>query len=409
MQHIPGPASITLGVKAPLILPFLSDRYIQSEAFSFDPFQIAIGRCSGSPVILSDRVFAGFLKDAGGVFTYDGSGILSIEIPADQELLLAEEREPEAGWDEYNEILAGAVSPVENPFSHLPEYSTWAEQKQSSEFGSPLQVNNVPFVRDYVERVLAMGFPPGKLVIDAGWCFPHGEGGFGDWKEDICQFPDLPILIEFLQEQRFTPGLWLAPSLISPLSRLISEHPELAFDETRCQIEGIEDNRFLWAVPGEALKDHFKSVFSYFLDMGFHKFKLDLFFGPRQRMKEILRCAYEAITEQDPAVEVDCHIPDLFISRYCHAVRPSDLLSELETNPQDRQRRWWVCRKSSPDKLIYLDPIGGNSPEITEEIYRQHLAIYLHEEGMPVISLLPDRFGEEAVKETRDLLERRFS
>ena len=59
--------------------------------------------------------------------------------------------------------------------------------------------------------------------------------------------------------------------------------------------------------------------------MGFQKFKLDIAYGPKRDMKALLKMMYEIIKSIDPTVEVECHIPDIFVSRYCDTVRMNDV------------------------------------------------------------------------------------
>ncbi|MCC6444526.1 MAG: hypothetical protein IT210_13855 [Armatimonadetes bacterium] len=402
MSVASGPHSIHIRIAAPVLLPYRSDRHLIDNPFDDAPFEFPAGRCSGSPVLLSGKLFAGFLKEAGGRFAYDGSNNLTIDIPEGQALFIEESEGPQASWGEYNRLVAADLPmPAASPLTALPEYRTWVEQRYSGEFGGPAQANNVPFIRDYAERILAMGLPPGKLVIDAGWCFPHA---FGDWEEDACQFPDMPVLLEFLQGKGFTPGLWFAPPLISPLSRIARQRPEITGAATGCFAEELESPPFLRAVAGESLKEHFKTVFARFLEMGVRKFAFDGFYGPRKEMQAILRSACEAVIEQNADAEVDAHFPDIFASCSCHSVRASDTLRETESLDLCGTR-WRVARLSAPGKTFYLDPVGGNGRDITEAAYRAYIELYHREPGMPVVSLLPDWFGEETAGMLRKLME----
>ena len=54
--------------------------YYKYEKFDFDPFNIKASSTSGSPVVLTQGGFFGFLNDMGGRFSHDGKGKLIMTI-----------------------------------------------------------------------------------------------------------------------------------------------------------------------------------------------------------------------------------------------------------------------------------------------------------------------------------------
>jgi hypothetical protein len=118
----------------------------------------------------------------------------------------------------------------------------------------------------------------------------------------FLQFPDLPGLCDWLRSRGFVPGLWFGFPYVSKGSPLLQERPDL-FDlktGTELQWEDAAPSKSVWLRPSPALTEHFRNVLAPFVAMGFGKFKLDFFGGPRAAMTGIVRCAHEAIVSLDP-------------------------------------------------------------------------------------------------------------
>ena len=410
---IEGPDEISLKQNLPFFAPFHNlwgkNVYLLKDGFDLDPFRIDATSTSGSPVILNDNFFAGFLSDiGGGKFTFDGKETLNIVIPENQKVLLVEGASGKKIWKDYNEMILGkGFKKDTGEFWDMLEYCTWVEQKLYARTNlevSSLASDNLDqrFVEKYMKRINLLGYPRGKLTIDDGWCPIHGEGGWGDWVVDKNKFPSFSNLIELIAKEGFIPGLWFAPVLVSPTSKFAIDNPD-SVNTGLFFLAG--DEKFFYVKPTKALQEHYKKIFSYYIELGIRKFKMDILYGPKDKMKELLKMIYVIIKKFDKEVEVECHIPDIFVSRYCDVVRTNDVSVKDDLDWKDLTlMHWKVCMLSSPDKVINLDHMGGNYPFVKKEEFLQHARLYRNADGHPVISLLPDRFGEEAIEEIKDII-----
>ena len=116
-------------------------------------------------------------------------------------------------------------------------------------------------------------------------------------------------------------------------------------------------------------------------------------------MKALLKMMYEIIKKIDPAVEVEAHIPDIFVSRYCDTVRINDVsFDEAGAWRGVTLEHYKVCRFSAADKILNLDHLGTNSPVSSAENFLAHTEMLLKlTAGYPCVSLLPDRFGTATI------------
>jgi hypothetical protein len=110
---------------------------------------------------------------------------------------------------------------------------------------------------------------------------------------------------------------------------------------------------------------------------------------------------YRVIKEADPTIEVEAHVPDIFLSRYCDTVRINDVAFD---GPGDWRavtlEHYKICRYSSSHKLLNLDHIGTNTPIPQGKLFLEHLKLLLSLEGYPTVSLLPDFFGKAICDES---------
>ena len=202
-------------------------------------------------------------------------------------------------------------------------HSTWVEQKRFFVQGGSVE-RQIPlsedFVYDYMRRVDAMKMPRGKLTIDDGWDIrfaPDGRKCYGNWQIDRQKFPRMERLVRDMKEDGFEPGLWFAPFMVTPNCTLALTHPQLLGEVWNTKI----DWGFL--LPDDLLEEYYTQLFTPYIQMGFRKFKLDIAYGPKADMKRLLAMMYRIIKQQDPAIEVECHVPDIFVSRFCDTVRLS--------------------------------------------------------------------------------------
>lgn len=402
--------AVSFKVTPPLYLPFYNrwgeNAYFKYEPFDIDPFKLNAVSTSGSPVVLTPNGFFGFMNESGGRFSYDGMGNLTVYGVEGQKLYYSEECSPFAEWKQYSdEVLKGFPTKPREDFWSDIEYCTWVEQKKEAVLKGNKSMHSQlceGLVYDYMDRVEKMGLPKGKLTIDDGWYVRNDAEGsvlYGEWEIDTVKFPDLERLVRDIKARGFIPGLWFAPFTFTPNCRLAKEHPEV--------IGGVysQNNElgfsWLYIKPSEVLREYYTGIFTRYIAMGFQKFKLDIAYGPKQDMKMLLKMMYEIIKGIDPAVEVECHIPDIFVSRYCDTVRMNDVnFDEKGLWRGTALEHYKVCRNSAPDLILNLDHLGTNTPIPNEKDYLEHTKMILAlDGGYPCVSLLPDLFGENAVSE----------
>lgn len=409
-EIVTGPAEHSFKIEHSVFAPFYN-LWGHTSCFLRGPFDLDIldasaASTSGSPAVATGRRFAGFLTPAGGRVVSDGTRVTCF-VPENQKLLVVDGLDERDAWRLYNaQVEAPAPPPAaEQPHWRLPEYVTWVEQKAvAAEKGcSPLDCLDDAFVRRYARRILDLGLPPGKLTIDAGWQqhrTPLQTDGY--WRVATDLFPHLPGLCHWLEDRGFAPGLWFGLPRVQAGGALLEDRPELFEPSLRRSVEeNTEVTGAFYHEPSPALVDFYREIFRPYVAMGFRKFKLDYYYGPRQRMTELIRCAYEAITSLDPTVEVESHHPDIFFSRWVHAVRANDVNILPGWDWQGLTlAHLRVCELCAPDRLINLDHAGGNEPSVSELDFIRHLRlfdVYAELRAYPVVSLLPDRFSARAV------------
>ncbi|MBQ9131720.1 MAG: alpha-galactosidase [Clostridia bacterium] len=394
-------------VLPPLYLPFYNrwgrNAYYKYEPFSYDPFNIKCSSTSGSPVVLSCNGFFGFLNEAGGEFSYDGKGTLTVKCRAGQELYYNESCNPYDVWLKYNKIVLRDFekNSTQSFWSGL-EYCTWVDQKRFATQQGKANMQaclNEQFVYDYMRRVDQMGLPKGKLTIDDGWdvlCADNGRRIYGNWQINREKFPHMEQLVKDMTNNGFQPGLWFAPFTFTTDCELAKKYPDLVGDMWNKNSENGMNWTFI--KPSPVLEAYYTDIFSRYISMGFRKLKLDISYGKKSDMKELLKMMYRIIKKIDPTFEVEAHVPDIFVSRYCDTVRINDVSFDDEGEWRGvTMEHYKVCRYSASDKILNLDHLGTNTPIPREEDFMEHTKMLLClKGGYPCVSLLPDLFGQKA-------------
>jgi len=403
----------SFSVEPPLYLPFYNvwgaNAYYRYDPFKLNPFTINCSSTSGSPVVLVGQGFFGFMNEAGGEFEYDGLGTLTVKCYPGQELYYNESCNPYEEWERYNSLVLDGFERVPaQPFWSELEYCTWVDQKhKAAKQGSKNMQLCITeqFVYDYMARVKKLGLPVGKLTIDDGWDTQYAEGGsriYGNWEIDREKFPNMERLVKDMTREGFIPGLWFAPFTFTPDCELAKAHPELIGST---YISSSESGlKWVFIKPSPILEDYYRKIFSYYIGMGFRKLKLDMAYGNKRDMKELLKIMYRVVKEIDPAVEVECHIPDIFVSKYYDTLRINDVVYDAEGKWRGvTLEHYKVCKYSSGGMILNLDHLGANTavPPVDFYLAQSRLILSL-DGGYPCVSLLPDAFGEEAVKEYTD-------
>ena len=418
MKNIRQPGSILSGcgeyvfeVAGPLFCPYHNvwgrNVYTLAGAFDHNPFLIIASSTSGSPVVMDAAGrFFGFLTDRavhGARFVFDGASRLTIHVPEGQQLWV-DESGAEDSWRRYNRKVLEeleAASAVRDFWCDV-EYCTWVEQKAVAQAtGCEIfEALNHDFIASYIHQVNELGFPKGKLTIDWGW--PTGHETCGDWDVHTGRFPDLERTVGLIQDNGFTPGLWMAPVWIHPASRTAARSPEWVGPQiypATPDAPRTEEWNYLQVCAG--VQEHYEDIFARFYKIGIRKLKFDMMYAEKEYMKDLQRIFYRAAKNVSEEIEVEIHQPDIFFTPFCDSVRTNDVLCN-GTFP------WWrdltqihmdICRKSAPGRVINLDHIGGNDPGISGGTFLEHLEFYRHATGYPAVSLLPARFGSTVVDE----------
>ncbi len=398
-------------IMLPCFLPFYNQGnvnvYYKYEAFDLDPFNLKAASTSGSPVLITPNAFFGFLNDeVGGRFAHDGRGNLTVTCKAGQTLYYNESCDPYAEWEKYNEIILEALPKQKNEgFWGEIEYCTWNEQKRwqkERELENTQSALDENLIYDYMDRIEGLGLPKGKLTIDDGWDTELNADGkriFGNWEENKEKFPDMERLCRDMTERGFIPGLWLCPFVITDDCDIAKAYPEIV--GSNYHTDPNFPLRWKYLLDSDILDGYFNDIFKKYIGMGFRKFKLDIAYGYKQDMRDLLKRMYRIIKNIDPAAEVECHIPDVFVSKYCDTVR----LNDVNLDPEGKwrgltQEHYKVCRYSSPNKILNLDHLGTNTPVPPADKFLEHSRMILAlEGGYPCVSLLPDCYDGQTQNE----------
>lgn len=352
----------------------------------------------------------GFLTAAGGSVSLSGGKVL-FTIPDGQKLLVLEDGDERTQYGRYR-MLAEAPAPAPMPIERhwlLPEYVTWVEQKAAAVPRGipPPAVLSDAFVRDFIRRIETLGLPKGKLTIDDGWQEHAGAGTTdGYWRVNRAAFPDMQGLCHYIEDKGFVPALWMGLPRVRSGAKICSDRPELFGRES---IAGTEEasaaGALIYHTPSERLTEYYRDMIKPYRAMGFRKFKLDFYYGPRAQMAGLMRCAYEAVKSIDRTIEVEGHHPDIFYSRWTDAVRANDVNINNGTDWQGLTlAHLRVCELCAGDRIINIDHAGGNDPLTSEHDYNRHLSLfdcYTDMRRYPVISLLPDRYSPKAAEALR--------
>lgn len=403
----------------PLYIPFYNkwsqNVYWQYKAFDLDPFTLRAESTSGSPVILVGNKFFGFLNTKGGRFVYDGAGSLSITVPKGQELLYDECCDPYKAWEEYSKVIASKQPSAKfYEFWNQIEYCTWVEQKKQAKLscGAVRDMINEDFVRDYINRIHKLGLPKGKFTIDDGWAINKDSQGktlLGDWEVDPEKFPNMPGLVKDLKKDGYTPGIWLAPTLLTTNSKVAMEHPDWVGDDFNSAAENKDMAVLKFLLPKDGVREYYYQITKPLIDMGFKKLKIDMTYGNKAHMISLLRMFYEEVKKQSDQVEVEIHIPDIFACCYADSIRINDVLFDKDQEWRGvTYEHYKVCKYSAPHKLINVDHIGTNTDLPSAKDFLDHWDILKTFEGYKVISLLPDYFAPHICSRIVDEMKMHF-
>lgn len=410
-----------LSVDGKLLLPFYNlwneDVYKHDDDFDLDPFTIRANSTSGSPVVVGNDFFVGFLNpEASARFIRKGE-YLTICCGIGQEYFLVENCDPFAAWDEYNREIYRRYMPGKTCSEKIlsaVEYCTWVEQEAAQvRINNPqrtiFSMLNDDFIDDYIGRIEQMGMPRGVLTIDHGWMEGSPRFDFRTMRPDCERFPNLGKTIARITNAGFIPGLWFAPGFLYEDNPLFQQYPELKGG----RFNGANEGGFEFPVyylrvtdsTRKVVRQYFTNLFQPYLTMGVKKLKIDFLYNSKAEMIPLLRELYSAVKTINPEVEVESHIPDIFASFYQDAVRMNDVFkSDIEESLKMVESHYTVCKKSAYHTWINLDHIGTNNCRIGTADFIRSIEVFRRLDGYPVVSFLPDRLGLDAVSALRDYL-----
>jgi alpha-galactosidase len=126
------------------------------------------------------------------------------------------------------------------------------------------------------------GYPFDVFQLDDGY-----QSAIGDWLRTNDKFPSgLPALAQEIAAAGFRPGIWLAPFLAGPDSRVATEHPDwlARFREDRPLKAWFNPiwggSMYALDTSNPAVLDHLEATAAALREMGFSYLKLDFTFAP---------------------------------------------------------------------------------------------------------------------------------
>jgi len=117
-----------------------------------------------------------------------------------------------------------------------------------------------------------------RIIVDDGWQYCYGE-----WEPNSLFPSGMKRLAERLEKMGFTPGLWLAPAIIEPQSRIAQlEADMLAMSEggQPClAFECMKRHGFILDPTVQKSQEFLEKLFDRYAAMGYRYFKLDFLAG----------------------------------------------------------------------------------------------------------------------------------
>ena len=414
--------NIVVKAEEKLLLPFYNlwnqNVYRSSEDFDLDPFTIRANSTSGSPVIVGKDFFIGFLNPGVSARFIRRGEMLNVICRGGQECFFIKNCDPYAAWEDYNREVYHRFKPLKTCSKKTlssVEYCTWVEQDAASaQLNDPrrtiFSMLSDNFIADYIARIDRLGLPRGVLTIDHGWMEGSAQFDFSNARPDCERFPDMAKTIARITDAGFIPGLWFAPGFLYENHPLFHQYPELKGS----RFNGANEGGFEFPVhylrvtdaTRKLIRQYFSDLFRPYLAMGVKKLKIDFMYNAKKEMISLLRELYAAVKTIDPEVEVESHIPDIFASFYQDAVRMNDVSKpDIEDSMKLIESHYLVCKYSAYRTCVNLDHIGTNNSLIGAADFIRTLEIFRKLDGYPVVSLLPDRIGADAVAALKDYLE----
>ena len=220
-----------------------------------------------------------------------------------------------------------------------------------------------------------------RIIMDDGWQYCYGE-----W-EPNPNFPSgMKILAEKIRSLGFEPGLWLAPSIVEPHSRIAQlDYEMLSLSEggQPClSYKCMERRGFLLDPTVEKSRLFLTELFDRYASMGYRYFKLDFLAStmtakrfhdrniPRCRILPLLMDAIDRGIK-DRAEILGCNYPFYTGNRFVRAVRVGgDIHSRWDSIKHNTlsvaglfwaNKRLWI---NDPDFAVCRNPETSSDPDL---------------------------------------------
>lgn len=214
-------------------------------------------------------------------------------------------------------------------------------------------------VLENAEAARRLGLPVEIVQVDDGY-----ETEVGDWLDVRPEFGSLERMADRIQAAGMRPGIWIAPFMVSPASKLARDHPDWLVKDADAGLHWDRIMRIL-DITNRAAAEFVAHVFRTFRSWGFSYFKLDFLYAAAIPGLDEYRQGMQLIREAvgPDAILLIGGAPLLPSIGLCDAMRVGpDVLPETP-NPQldldntvriTRLRSWmngrlWV---SDPDCLV---------------------------------------------------------
>ena len=222
-----------------------------------------------------------------------------------------------------------------------------------------------------------------RIIVDDGWQYCYGE-----WEPNFLFPHGMKYLADELTKMGFEPGLWMAPAIIEPHSRIAQLTPEwLSMGESgqvclSWQCMGRHGALLDPTVP--AVQEHLRNLFDKYAGYGYKYFKLDFLYAALQArqyhdrtiphtdiVRLIVKSAHEGIKGR--AIIMGCNYPFDAGNRYVEAVRVGGDIHARWENIQKNSTavsinfwgtgRHWLC---DPDFALCRSFDSSDDPEINK-------------------------------------------
>jgi len=220
-----------------------------------------------------------------------------------------------------------------------------------------------------------------RIIIDDGWQYCYGE-----WDANP-RFPSgMAALARELKQMGFEPGLWVAPLLAEPHSRIAQLNPEmLACGESGLPclaFNCMKRQAFVLDPTTVQVRQHLYDLFRRYVEMGYGYFKLDFMHAPllarqfadrRVSRSNLIAMAMDPIhrATEGVAAILGCNYPFEAGSKYVQSVRVGKDIHAVWQNIRDNAvnvaARFWANRRlwhNDPDFVLCRGPETSHDEDI---------------------------------------------